>query len=232
MQFRRFVSLFSVITPFFLAGFAQAQSFVLTPTTTVQAESANNTSAADGFSAQTNGNTAGNTSKIATRSLLYSGATTKLYAHFMPWFGQSNHMAVGYASNVTTQVKKQVDDMLSRGIQGAIIDWYGPSKLVEDQTTQLMKTEAESGSGFLFAVMEDAGALSKCSNTAGCDLNQQLISDLTYAYNNYEQSPAYLQLNGKPAVFFFGMDAYPTIDWNAVISALPGNPAFIFRNNN
>jgi len=50
---------------------------------------ANNTSAPDSFSGQPNGNAAsGSTSKVETRSLLYSGAATKLYAHFMPWFGQ------------------------------------------------------------------------------------------------------------------------------------------------
>ena len=214
-----------------VSTFTSAQSFVFQPTTTLSQETANNTSAPDSFSGQPNGNAAaGSTSKVETRSLLYSGAATKLYAHFMPWFGQSNHMSVGYASNDPAQVKRQVDDMLSRGIQGVIIDWYGASKLVEDQTTQLMKAEAESRSGFEFAVMEDAGALSKCASTAGCDLTQQVISDLTYAYNNYLQSPAYLLLNGRPAVFFFGVDAY-TIDWNAVRVSAPGNPAFIFRNN-
>ena len=232
MLFPRFPYLFVVFTPLLLSNLANAQGFVLTPTTTLSQQTANNTSTADSFIGWNDGDAAaGNVSKVATRSLLYPGATTKLYAHFMPWFGQSSHRSVGYASNDATQVKKQVDDMMSRGLDGAIIDWYGPSHTVEDQTTQLMKTEAESRNGFAFAVMEDAGALTKCSNTAGCDLTQQLISDLTYAYNNYEQSPAYLNLSGRPAVFFFGMDAYPTIDWSAVKSALPGNPAFIFRNN-
>ena len=214
-----------------ISTFTSAQNFVFQPTTTLSQEMANNTSAPDSFSGQPNGNAAaGSTSKVETRSLLYSGATTKLYAHFMPWFGQSNHMSVGYASNDPTQVKRQVDDMLSRGIQGVIIDWYGPNKLVEDQTTQVMKVEAESRSGFEFAVMEDAGALSKCASTSGCSVTQQVIDDLTYAYNNYEQSPAYLLLNGRPAVFFFGVDAYP-IDWDAVRAGVPGNPVFIFRNN-
>src|SRR3954471_2483792 len=228
----RFSGFFLALAVFLPAQSLRAQGFVLTPTTTLTHETANNTSAADSFTASSNGNAAASSvSKVATKSLLYPGATTKIYAHFMPWFGQSNHINVGYASNDAAQVTKQVDDMISRGLQGMIIDWYGPNHTAEDQTTQLMKTEAESRSGFEFAVMEDAGALTACNMTAGCDLTQQLISDLTYAYNNYEQSPAYLLLNGRPAVFFFGMDAYPTIDWNAVSAALPGNPAFIFRNN-
>jgi len=228
----RFSGFFLALAVFLPAQSLRAQGFVLTPTTTLTHETANNTSAADSFTASSNGNAAASSvSKVATKSLLYPGATTKIYAHFMPWFGQSNHINVGYASNDAAQVTKQVDDMISRGLQGMIIDWYGPNHTAEDQTTQLMKTEAESRSGFEFAVMEDAGALTACNMTAGCDLTQQVISDLTYAYNNYEQSPAYMQLNGRPAVFFFGMDAYPTIDWNAVRAALPGNPVFIFRNN-
>src|SRR3954465_15741002 len=159
MSFHRFSGLLIAVALLAPAHLASAQGFVLTPTTTLSKESANNTSAPDSFSVQANGNAAaGNTSKVATKSLLYAGATTKLYAHFMPWFGHSNHMNVGYASNDSSQVKKQVDDMLSRGLQGAIIDWYGPRYTAEDQTTQLMKSEAESRNGFEFAVMEDAGA--------------------------------------------------------------------------
>src|SRR5205085_2018361 len=79
---------------------SEAQGFVLTPTTSLSQETANNTSAADSFTASSNGNAAaGNISKVATRSLLYPGATTKVYAHFMAWFGQSNHINIGYTSN-------------------------------------------------------------------------------------------------------------------------------------
>lgn len=209
---------------------AAAQTFTFAPNTTVTAESGNNTSAANSFTAQTNGNAAPtNTSKLPTRNLLYSGSTTLIYAHFMPWFGQSNHMSVGYNSDDAGQVKKQVDDMMSRGIQGAVIDWYGPNKAVENGTTLLMKTEAESREGqFVFAVMEDVGALNKCAGTTGCDVTQQLISDLTYAYNTYMVSPAYMTSNGHPLVYFFGVDKY-TIDWNMVRQSVPGSPYFIFQ---
>jgi PKD repeat protein len=209
---------------------AAAQSFTFAPTTTLSVETANNTSAADSFTAQTNGNAAAsNTSKAPTRNLLYSGSTTLVYAHFMPWFGQSNHMSVGYNSDDAGQVAKQVDDMMSRGIQGAVIDWYGPNKTVENGTTLRMKSEAESRGGqFVFAVMEDVGALNKCATTVGCNVTQQLISDLTYAYNTYETSPAYMTNNGHPLVYFFGVDKY-TIDWNLFRQSVPGNPYFIFQ---
>ena len=48
-----------------------------------------------------------------------------------------------------------------------------------------------------------ACALSACASTTGCDLTQQAIKDLTYAYNTFEASPAYVRLNGRPVVMFF-----------------------------
>src|SRR3954471_17636380 len=103
-----------VVTVAWLESFA---GVAVNPSTTLAAETANNTSAADSFQAQSNGNAgASNVSKMPIRSLLYPGATTKIYVHLMPWFGPSNHMNVGYESSSPAQVKRQVEDMLSRGI--------------------------------------------------------------------------------------------------------------------
>lgn len=204
----------------------------ITPTTTLAAETGNNTSAADTFTTQSDGNLgAGNVSKVDTRSLLYSGSATRIYAHFMPWFGGPNHMNVGYRSDDPAQVKRQVDDMLSRGIGGAIIDWYGPNSARENTTSIYMMQEAETrGGAFEFAIMEDGGALGSCANTAGCDLTGQLINDLTYVYNTFEPSSAYMRIDGRPVIFFFDADRYGTLDWTRVRNSVPGNPLLIFRN--
>src|SRR5882672_3012590 len=117
------------------------------PTTTLTAQTANNTSAANNFWSQTNGNAgAGNVSKVDVHSLLYSGATTKVYAHLMVWFGGSNHMNVGYSSTDSAQVHNQITDMISRGIDGVIIDWYGSGNN-EDTATKLVMAEAETHPG-------------------------------------------------------------------------------------
>jgi len=204
-------------------------------TTTLAAETSNNTSAADSFATQTNGNIgATNISKVPTRNLLYPGTTAKIYAHLVPWFGFGDHMNVGYASNDTLQVQKQVDDMLSRGLDGAIIDWYGRGEssqhfLSYDQATQAFMHQSELHPGFSFAIMHDAGALKTCAATLGCDVTQTLIDDLNYANLTYSGSPAYLMSGGRPVVYFFGHEAY-TIDWTRVRAGVAGNPMFIFRN--
>src|SRR5450631_206293 len=81
------------------------------PTTTLAAQTANNTSAANTFVAQANGNAGpGNVSKVDVHSLLYSGTSTKVYAHLLLWFGGSNHMNVGYSSTDAGQIHNQITE--------------------------------------------------------------------------------------------------------------------------
>jgi len=218
----------------FCVVFSVVQAFgsnPITPTTTLAAETGNNTSAAPSFQAQTNGNAApGNVSKVATGSLLYNGSTTAMYAHFMPWFGVSYHMDIGYNSDDPVQVNKQVTDMISRGISGVIIDWYGPGNTHHNGTTLYMMQEAQSRNGaFQFAIMEDAGAIKNCANTAGCDITAALISDLNYITQTFVPSPAYMRWNGNPVIFYFGVESY-SIDWTRVRANTASNLKFVFQN--
>jgi hypothetical protein len=227
--------LFQITLLVFVSSLLASAATPFAATTTLAAETGNNTSAAASFATQTNGNIAGaNISKVPMRSLLYSGSTAKIYAHFVPWFGFGDHMVVGYTSNDVAQVQAQVTDMTSRGFDGVVIDWYGRGTLNHnfvfyDQATQDMMHEAEAHPGFTFAVMEDVGALKQCNSTPGCNLTQTMIDDLNYANTTYWNSPAYLHFNGRPVVYFFGEEAY-TIDWNLARSSVAGNPIFVFRN--
>jgi hypothetical protein len=182
-----FTALLLLVTPSFIS----ATVTYVVPTTTLAAQTSNNTSAANSFTTQTNGNLgAGNVSKVAVPSLLYSGTTTKVYAHLLLWFGQSNHMNVGYSSTDPAQVHLQVEDMISRGINGVVIDWYGPNNAI-DQATKLVMAEAETHPGFTFAIMVDAGAI-EWNSCAGCSPQQALISQLQYIEQTYFPSPAYM----------------------------------------
>ena len=211
------------------AAASTSTNFVV-PTTTLAIQTGNNTSTANGFASQTNGNLgAGNVSKVDVHSLLYSGATTRVYAHLLLWFGGSNHMNVGYSSTDPTQIHKQVTDMISRGIDGVVIDWYGPGTTI-DQATKLVMTEVEQHPGFTFAIMVDQGAI-KWDSCKGCTPTQALIADLQYVEQTYFPSKSYMTLQGQPVVTNFGIDDSYTIDWNAVNSALATKPLYLFQNN-
>ena len=210
-------------------GVCFAGNYVV-PTTTLAAQTTNNTSAATGFVSQTNGNWgAGNVSKVDVHSLLYAGATTKIYAHLLLWFGGSNHMSIGYSSTNATQIHNQITDMISRGIDGVIIDWYGPNNSI-DQATKLVMAEAEKHPGFTFAIMIDQGAIEwdSCPN---CSPQQALIGQLQYIEQSYFSSPAYMTQQGRPVVTNFNIDLSYTVDWTAVAAALSTQPVFFFQNN-
>jgi hypothetical protein len=200
------------------------------PTTTLAAQTANNSSAAGTFSTQSNGNSApGNVSKVDVHSLLYSGASTKVYAHLLLWFGGSNHMKVGYNSNDPAQVHRQITDMISRGIDGVVIDWYGPNDSTDD-ATKLVMAEAEQHPGFTFAIMVDQGAI-KWHSCSGCSPQAALINQLQYVEQTYFPSPAYMRSQGRPVVTNFNVDLSYSINWDEVTAALSTKPDFWFQNN-
>jgi hypothetical protein len=219
------VSLLSVmlVTPALFAG-----NLPFIPTTTLKAETSNNTSASSTFNSQSNGNLgAGNVSKVDIHSLLYPSANTKVIAHLMPWFGDKRHMGVGYSSHDPAQIHKQIVDMISRGIDGVIIDWYGSADYT-DVTAKLVMAEAEQHPGFTFAIMVDKGALllSACKR---CTPQQSLIQQVQYVEQTYVPSPAYMRINNRPMITNFDIDLHFTIDWKAVQAKTSTNPDFVFQ---
>jgi hypothetical protein len=289
----------------------------LVPTTTVDAERANNTAASPRFlddyanfetfaqSGNSNGDfvpgptaatdlTRGRISKVPLSTLLPAGAPTLLLAETQTWFCHlatnettlpdggaglvhgsqcGSHIDVGYNSDDPAHVHLQVEDLLSRGLSGVIMDWSGketptpsypttqspptthsrPSTEVCTNAVYAYQAEAESrpAGQFTFAVVEDEGITNCRNGWAGgcacwpayssiCDVTSQVISDLNYIGSNWAGSPAYLQLGGGPAVFFFSPDynACPDpsasdcqhIDWAAVRQYAPANQQWIFEN--
>lgn len=225
---RKFIwkSLASVVV--FSAALAPAQT-AFVPTTTLSAETSNNTSASDQVGILTGGIApSGNVSRVPMRSLMYSGSQTKAFAALMGWFGKSSHISVGYNSQDPAQVAKQVADMRSRGIDGAILAWYGKDSY-ENKTALALKAAAEADQPFQFAIMIDKGAIAW--NSMGLSPTDALIVHLNYIADTFYASPAYARVNGRPVVYEFALESY-TIDWGRVRSSIKGDPMIIFRNPN
>jgi hypothetical protein len=217
-------------------------------TSTLAIEMGNNTSAADNFGALTCKNyyTGGtvacastgdaapvNVSKIDVHTLLYNGNSTLVFAHLMPWFGGSSHMNVGYNSNDTAEVARQLSDMISRGVNGISVDWYGPSS-TSDQVTQKWKTAVATHPDFLFWIIIDKGSLSNAginASTSAVVATKALISQVNYIVNTYGSSPNYYKIGGRPVVSNFDLDLHFNIDWPTFFANVSGNPRFIYQNN-
>ena len=210
-----------------VAQSALGSTLTITPNTTLAAETANNTSTANTFTAQSNGNMgAGNVSRASLRTLMYPGFTGKIYVHLMPWFGVSSHMNIGYDSANPTEIERQIVDMQQRGVDGVMVDWYGPFSTHHNTATINFLHAAELHSGFELGITYDHGAYKNC----GCNITSRVISDLNYAFTTFESSPSYIRWQGRPVVTFFGIENDP-IDWNLVRSSVQGNPIFVFRNS-
>jgi hypothetical protein len=208
-----------------------AQTVTVTPTTTLAAETSNNTSAPNSISGSTNGIAAsGNISKVPFRDAMYAGANTKVLTALMGWFGDPDHISVGYDSRNPAQVGKQIDDMQSRGIDGTFLAWYGVDSY-ENTTAQALKQQSELRNGFNFAIMIDHGTID-WDTPPGMTPTQALIYHMNYVADNYFASPAYLRVNGQPVIMEFGMELVsPAIDWPTVRSSVRGNPLVVFRDS-
>lgn len=222
--------LFAVAVCLLFPAISRAGNLIVQATTTLQQQTSNNTSAADSFQSQTNGNLgATNVSKVDLHTLLYVGATTQIYAHFMPWFGDPRHMAVGYNSQDLAQIHRQITDMISRGINGMIIDWYGSRDTFTNTTTLRVMAEAEKHPSFKFAIMIDKGAI-KLSACSGCTPQQTLIEQIHYVEKTFIRSSAYMRSNGRPMITNFDVELhYPSVDWPAAAATATTNPIFIFE---
>ncbi|HUS18784.1 MAG TPA: hypothetical protein VMZ25_03980 [Terriglobales bacterium] len=204
-----------------------SSAFTFQKQTTLTEQRANNTSATSTFKTFLSDPGNRSISKEKSRNLLYSGSQTKLYAALMMWWGKSGHIDAGYSSLDSSQITRQVTDMQERGIDGAIVTWFGQNSY-EDQATRILMLEAEKRIGFEFSVMLDEGSI-RWASCAGCNATDALIAHLNYIASAYYSSPAYMRRGGRPVVYEFGLEHF-TIDWVRVRASVAGNPLVIFRN--
>ena len=228
---RRLAPLFLALASIFTLAVniaAAGTTVSITPTTTLQTETANNTSAPDAISTYTKGIAAsGNISKMPYRETMYANANTKVYTTLLGWFGKSSHISVGYNSQDPVVVGKQITDMLSRGIDGTFLAWYGADSY-EDGTAKVLRQQSEIHPGFNFAIMIDHGTITWDSR--GLSATDALIYHMNYVAQNYYSSPAYMHVNGRPVLMEFGLEL-ENIDWTKVSANIQGNPLIIFRNS-
>jgi hypothetical protein len=188
-----------------------------------------NTSASPTFAGTPNGNLGGSTSvsNVNVHTLLYPGHTTKVLAHYLPWWGDpaSRGVATGYRSDDPAQALRTFKDMQARGVDGVIVDWYGqkdthgqPEPI--DVAWRKSMPELAKFPDLSFSIMVDSGTytFNRCK---GCDVTQTVLSQLDYISRTYFSSRQYLRYNGHPVLFEFGMDWSGKVDWSRIQDAHP-----------
>ena len=135
----------------------------------------------------------------------------KVLAAYMPWFGDKNHLDVGYSSHDVDTVRRQIDEASSMGIAGFIVDWNGPRHAYTDKSVDVV-AQAASEKHFLFGLLYNESDDAEQST-------DEAISDFDQAYNRYIGPKArfrdtYLTFNGRPVIFIFPKSG--KTDWNKV----------------
>jgi len=187
-------------------------------------------SAAPAFRGMANGNVAaGELSPLTLQQSYGIGGHTTVLAAMVGWFGSSKHADIGYHSDDPAQVARQLGAMQARGIDGVTIAWYGSGDQgVSGRTPAVVMRQAEQMSGFSFALRAQGGMLRWYAK--GQQPTAALIQQLRGGAQAFFDSPAYLKVDGRPVVLFFGFESFG-IDWLRVKAAVPGNPLFLFRNS-
>jgi hypothetical protein len=128
------------------------------------------------------------------------GKEPEVLALYEAWFGQPNHISVGYSSNDPEVIKHQIDKAKSMGISAFVVDWYGNRDPLVDQSYGRMQALAAKHK-FHVAMMYD-------EKSAEVGATDQAIAELTKFYTTYlaADSPgrdAYLTYEGRPVIFIF-----------------------------
>ena len=136
----------------------------------------------------------------------------KVLADYQPWFGDPDHIDVGYNSQDPSVLRKQIEHARNIGIYAFVVDWYGPRLPFLDRSTELLQRIA-SEEHFHVALMYDETPYDNGHAT------DDAMEAMELAYQKYigpgaPGRDAYLLYRGRPVVFVFPKQGHT--DWNQV----------------
>jgi len=138
---------------------------------------------------------------ITLQDLPATPGSPKALADYQPWFGDPDHIDVGYSSQDPNVLRKQIENARGMGIYAFVVDWYGPRRPFLDRSTALLQRIA-SEQHFHVALMYDE---TQDDNGHG---TEDAMEAMEMAYQKYigPNAPgrdAYLLYRGRPVIFVF-----------------------------
>ncbi len=149
---------------------------------------------------------------LMLKDIPQSSGHPKVLADYQPWFGDPDHIDVGYSSQDPNLLRKQIESARNMGIYAFVVDWYGPRRPFLDRTTALLERVA-SEQHFHIALMYDE---TQDDNGHATD---DALEAMDLAYRKYigpgaTGREAYLFYKGRPVIFVFPKRGHT--DWNQV----------------
>jgi hypothetical protein len=156
--------------------------------------------------------TRANSRNLALKDVPDTPGNPKVLADYQPWFGDPDHINVGYNSQDPTVLRKQIENARNMGIYAFVVDWYGPRHPFLDRSTLLLQRIA-SEQHFHVALMYDE---TQDDNGHATDdaMEAMELAYQKYIGPNASGRDAYLLYQGRPVIFVFPKRGHT--DWDQV----------------
>jgi hypothetical protein len=152
-----------------------------------------------------------------------------LLAIYQPWFGNHEHIDVGYSCHDPAVLQQQITRAKELNIGGFVVNWYGPRKEFEDKSYALLQQTAAQND-FKIAVQYDEAIDHPGYATDAVIVDLQYLFDRYISGNAGPSRSAYLRYHGRPVIFIFPKDS--ASDWNRireVTQSWPDPPLLIYK---
>ena len=171
-----------------------------------------------------------NSRNLALKDIPDLPGNPKVLADYQPWFGDPDHIDVGYNSQDPNVLRKQIESARNMGIYAFVVDWYG------------------HGIPFSIAVLRFSSELPASSTFTSrlCTTKPRMITGhatddameaMDLAYQKYigPSAPgrdAYLLYQGRPVIFVFPKRGHT--DWGQVrqqVNQWESPPILLYQND-
>jgi hypothetical protein len=150
---------------------------------------------------QTSGCYRGSLRPSANSSLPSLQESSRILADYQPWFGDRQHIAVGYSTQDPAVLRKQIQRAKEMGIYAFAVDWYGDRRPFEDRSYALLQ-QISAESNFHVCLMYDE------TQEDNGQATEEALEAFDKAYRAYisPDAPghdAYVTYQGRPVIFIF-----------------------------
>ena len=167
---------------------------------------------------------------LTLKDISEESGNPEVLADYQPWFGDPDHIDVGYSSQDPNVLRKQIESARSMGIYAFAVDWYGSRRPFLDRSTTLLARIA-SEQHFHVALMYDE---TQDDNGHATD---DALEAMDLAYKKYigPDAPgrdAYLLYKGRPVIFVFPKQGHT--DWDQVrqyVNQWPSPPILLYQDD-
>ena len=141
---------------------------------------------------------------------------TRILADYQPWFGDREHINVGYSTQDPAVLRKQIQKAKSMGIYAFAVDWYGERRPFEDNSYAILQRVA-SEEKFHVCLMYDE------TQEDNGHATEDALQAFEKAYRAYigPDAPAreaYVTHNDRPVIFIFPKRGHT--DWGRLREAV------------